>query len=206
MMSVPGRRMSAVVQSWLSGDVRRYTEKMVPTETLQSMFEEPSSGSNATQNGPRLASSLITMGSSCSSLTRRPQTPERERHSTQMSSAMRSNFFTSSPVEFSVPASPYSPAGPARSIALVTTLQACWIAFASMASSLSPFVEVMMYWVKVIEFTRLFRYGSNSVGVRTLFFSLLRPPLAALPSAPFAACSGGLSALDFSRSAPTHSS
>lgn len=49
-MSVPGRKISSTFPSVL--DVLSYTAKMVPVDTLQSMLEEPSRGSNATQNFP----------------------------------------------------------------------------------------------------------------------------------------------------------
>lgn len=49
-MSVPARKTSAVLPP--TADFLSYTAKMVPVETLQSMLEDPSRGSNATQYLP----------------------------------------------------------------------------------------------------------------------------------------------------------
>ena len=56
----------------------------MPVDTLQSMFEEPSSWSNATQKRPALASGTM-MGSSFSSETRTQQEPDLRSALTKMS-------------------------------------------------------------------------------------------------------------------------
>merc|ERR1719502_1280204 len=72
-MSLPVRRMSSTVPQGVE-EVRSYTAKIVPVLTLQSMFDEPSRGSNATQKRPALSWSTM-MGSSFSSLTRTEHAP-----------------------------------------------------------------------------------------------------------------------------------
>ena len=89
-MSLPVRRMSFTLPTPLL-DVRSYTAKMVPVLTLQSMFEEPSRGSNATQKRP--ACSLGTMiGSSFSSDTSTAHEPELTSALMKMSLERTSNF------------------------------------------------------------------------------------------------------------------
>lgn len=94
-------------------------------DTLQSILEEPSKGSNATQNLPKgihmsfyVAVDVMTttavpafegstiMGSSFSSETNTAQTCELYRVLMNISLDNTSSFFCSSPVVFSEPASP----------------------------------------------------------------------------------------------------
>ena len=56
-MSLPVRMMSSTVGA--PPLVFSYTAKIVPVDTLQSMFEEPSSGSKATQKRPRFSSGTM---------------------------------------------------------------------------------------------------------------------------------------------------
>eukprot|EP00965_Chrysotila_dentata_P162677 5371693-Pleurochrysis_carterae.AAC.1 len=72
-MSLPVRRMSSTTGG--PGELFSYTAKMVPVETLQSMFELPSSGSKATQKRPSFSGGTM-MGSSFSSLTSTAHAPE----------------------------------------------------------------------------------------------------------------------------------
>jgi hypothetical protein len=47
---MPGRKISVILTG--PSDFLSNTEKIVPVETLQSIFDEPSKGSKATQNRP----------------------------------------------------------------------------------------------------------------------------------------------------------
>ena len=138
----PGRRISATV----AGPVVFFsqTEKMVPVLTLQSMLDEPSSGSNATQylrrereggesNEERMGGehtpytpyrpakpSSTMIGSSFSSLTNTAHTLELYNAFTIISFDSTSSFFCESPVAFSLPAAPYRLAIPAlRTLRLI---------------------------------------------------------------------------------------
>mmetsp|Transcript_128067 Transcript_128067/g.250790 ORF Transcript_128067/g.250790 Transcript_128067/m.250790 type:complete len:200 (-) Transcript_128067:33-632(-) len=154
MQSKPGLRMSSTVAALSSGLFRRYTEKMEPTLTLQSTFEDPSRGSKATQNGPRLLLSVMMIGCSSSSETSRQHTPHCFMQSTQIVFAMMSSFFTSSPVAFCTSARPYRSHVPAFLMAFAQTLQACCTAFISSASCWSPVVSSTMNCVRVKESMR----------------------------------------------------
>ena len=110
-MSLPVRMMSASVAS-PSFDTRSYTAKIVPVDTLQSMFDEPSSGSKATQKRPAFSSGTM-IASSSSSLTSTAHAPECFSALTKMSFESTSSFFWSSPLEFWSPAIPKRLAIPA---------------------------------------------------------------------------------------------
>jgi hypothetical protein len=71
------------------------TEKMVPVETLQSIFEEPSNGSKATQNFPESSGGTM-IPSSFSSDTRTAHTFELNNALTNISFERTSSFFWSS--------------------------------------------------------------------------------------------------------------
>jgi len=141
-MSLPVRRMSST-QPTGPFDTRSYTAKMVPVDTLQSMFEEPSSGSKATQKRP--ASSSGTMiGSSFSSDTSTAHEPDLTSALMKMSLESTSSFFWSSPVEFTSPARPNRLAMPALAHAREVALHASASCAMSTVSSLS-FVFAMSH-------------------------------------------------------------
>ena len=107
---------------------------MVPVETLQSMFDDPSSGSKHTQNRPASFSGTM-IGSSFSSLTKTQHEPLFSRAFTKMSFDRTSSFFWSSPLEFWSPAMPNKFAMPAFAQALDVALQANAIWLMSTVSS-----------------------------------------------------------------------
>jgi len=77
----------------------------VPVDTLQSIFDEPSSGSKATQYLPANLSGTM-IGSSSSSETSTAQTHELVSAFTMISLDSTSSFFTSSPEALADPARP----------------------------------------------------------------------------------------------------
>jgi len=103
--------------------VRSYTAKMVPVLTLQSMLDEPSSGSKATQKRPAFSSGTM-MGSSSSSETRTAHEPDLMSALTKMSLDSTSSFFWSSPLEFCSPCMPNRLAMPALAQARDVALHA----------------------------------------------------------------------------------
>merc|ERR1719390_73718 len=143
-MSLPVRMMSASVAS-PSFDTRSYTAKIVPVDTLQSMFDEPSSGSKATQKRPASFSGTM-IGSSFSSETNTQHEPLFSRAFTKMSFDRTSSFFWSSPLEFWSPAMPNKFAMPAFAHARDVALQANAIWDIKTVSSWS-FSVVMRYSV-----------------------------------------------------------
>mmetsp|Transcript_47971 Transcript_47971/g.108906 ORF Transcript_47971/g.108906 Transcript_47971/m.108906 type:complete len:227 (+) Transcript_47971:716-1396(+) len=147
-ISVPGLRMSAADSS--PSDVFLKTEKMVPVDTLQSMLEEPSSGSKATHRLPRRCAGTM-IGASCSSETSRAHVPELTRALHMISSDSKSSFLTSSPEEFSRPARPYRSEMPALRTARTMNLKESVMAFMKTASSRS-LDSLMMKVVTVSTF------------------------------------------------------
>merc|ERR1719247_3471478 len=133
-MSLPVRRMSSVVP--MPGVVFSYTAKIVPVLTLQSMFDEPSSGSKATQKRPAFSSGTM-IGSSFSSLTSTAHAPELTNAEMKMSLDGTSSFFWSSPLEFWSPAMPNRLAIPALAHARDVALHARPSCAIRMVSSMS---------------------------------------------------------------------
>ena len=121
-MSEPTLRTSATVPI-LPGVFFSYTAKIVPVETLQSMFELPSRGSKHTQKRPARSSGTM-MGSSFSSETRTQHEPDLTKALMKMSLDSTSNFFWSSPLEFCSPYMPNRLAMPALAHARDVALQA----------------------------------------------------------------------------------
>ena len=128
---------------------RVQTAKMVPVETLQSMFDEPSSGSNATQKRPACSSGTI-IGSSFSSETSTQHEPDLTSALTKKSLERTSSFFWSSPVELTSPAIPNRLAIPALAHAREVALHASDNCAMSTVSSLS-FVLVMSQRVSELK-------------------------------------------------------
>lgn len=79
---------------------------MVPIEMPESMFEDPSSGSNTTQYPPLIFSSVTMMAFSFSSETMTETFPDEIRELMKMLLATTSSFLTSSPWTLTAPARP----------------------------------------------------------------------------------------------------
>mmetsp|Transcript_7678 Transcript_7678/g.18731 ORF Transcript_7678/g.18731 Transcript_7678/m.18731 type:complete len:266 (+) Transcript_7678:672-1469(+) len=139
--SVPGRRMS----SGLGGLKFFFSKmlKMVPVETLQSMLEDPSRGSKATQNFAWFPATGQRIGSGSSSDTSTAHTPLFFNALTTNMLERRSSFFTESPDLFFVPAIPRSPEIPALRTARAMFLHAISIAVMRRARSLSLVLSMM---------------------------------------------------------------
>jgi hypothetical protein len=132
----PGCRKSSSVGSRTPSGARS-TEKIVPTVTLTSRFDEPSSGSNASRYRPRGYMPGIAYGPSSSSDTMPASWPPHSQLRSMMSFAMASSFCCASPCTFVVPSAPFAPRSGPRATADAMYLHAVWISFNSAVSSVS---------------------------------------------------------------------
>src|SRR5574343_260966 len=101
---------AGVLRSAPSGHLS--TEKMVPMETLTSMFEEPSSGSKVSRYSPFGKRCGTRCGRSISSEAMAARWPPHSLASSRMSLDSTSSFFCASPCTLSLPASPSTPPSP----------------------------------------------------------------------------------------------
>ncbi len=98
---------SGVLQSAPSGHSK--IEKIVPTETLTSMLDEPSKGSNNNRYLPWGWGSGIKEGKSISSEAIAASCPPQTLAANRISLEITSSFFWASPCTLSLPASPNTP-------------------------------------------------------------------------------------------------
>ena len=131
---------------------RRVMPKMLPTDTLQSMLELPSSGSKATMYLASLASAT-TMGDSCSSLTISATRLVWRSELQKISSDSTSSRFTWSPVALVPPSTPYRPMRPARRTAEEMDLQA--VEMAARMRERSPAACACFCWLARMKRVRV---------------------------------------------------
>ncbi len=97
---------------------------MLPTDTLTSMLDEPSSGSNTSRNPPRAQSAGIWYGASSSSEAIPASNPPRSVHRRTISLASTSSFCCCSPCTFVAPAAPSTPLNAPDAVRCEIALQA----------------------------------------------------------------------------------
>src|SRR3989454_1244754 len=121
---------------------QRSTEKMVPTEMLTSMLEEPSSGSNSSRYSPRGYWVGIGRGFSISSEARAARLPPHSLASSKISLDSTSSFFCTSPCTLRVAAPPRpSPSAPLLTRVLIALQARAMVSISRRRSALISFLS-----------------------------------------------------------------
>ena len=139
----------------MPGSGARRIEKMLPTDTSTSMFEEPSSGSNTSKYPPFGYCAGITYGASISSDTIPARCPPHSLQRRNRSFATTSMFFCVSPWTLAVVALPTAPPSApwptTREIALHASATSRISAFNSPLAPGWRRRSSIRYWVSVVR-------------------------------------------------------